>query len=152
MSEELKIQFGCGGNKLAGWRNHDRDVDVTKRLPYADGVADVVFIEHCLEHVIAPDCLRFMDEAHRILKPGGTLRICVPILDRIKDREHARDLVLGHGHCVVFNLSNMIRLLLLAGFETVSESLRAPCDSHHKVIGIAKDDLETLRVEAKKSL
>lgn len=147
----MKIQFGCGGNKLPGFVNHDSEVDITKRLPYADGVADFVFAEHVVEHISAPDSLRFMDECHRILKPGGTLRLCVPILDRIQDKAHARDLVMGHGHCVVFNLGNMIRLLHLAGFETVTETLRAPCDSHWKVITEAKDDLETLRVEARKA-
>lgn len=147
----MKIQFGCGGNRLPGFKNHDQDVDVTKPLPYRDGVADFVFIEHCIEHVSAPDCLRFFDEAHRILKPGGVLRVCVPILDRIKDKAHARDLVLGHGHMVVFNLQNMIDLLQLAGFETVAETGRKPCDSHWRVIGEVKDDLETLRVEATKA-
>lgn len=145
-----RVQFGCGGNRLPGFENHDSEVDITKRLPYGDTEVDFVFVEHVLEHVSAPDSLRFMDEAYRILKPGGVLRICVPVLDGIKDKAHARDLVLGHGHCVVFNLSNMIHLLILAGFDTVTETGRKPCDSHHKVIGIAKDDLETMRVEATK--
>jgi hypothetical protein len=44
----------------------------------------------------------------------------------------------------------MMRLLKLAGFSIVTETGRRDCDSHHKVIGIAKDDLESLRVEATK--
>jgi SAM-dependent methyltransferase len=113
-------------------------------------VADFIFCEHCVEHVIAADCLRFMDECHRILRPGGVLRLCVPILDNITDTAHARDLVLGHGHCVVFNAGNMFRLLCLAGFKSVIVTGRATCYSHWKVIGMEKDDLETLRVEAAK--
>lgn len=52
---------------------------------------------------------------------------------------------------VVFNLQNMIDLLHVAGFEAVYETGRKECDSHHKVIGIAKDDLETMRIEARKA-
>lgn len=145
-----KIQFGCGSNLLDGWTNHDRDVDITKRLPYGDGVADVVFIEHCLEHVNGSDAFKFMEEAHRILKPGGILRICVPHLDRITDVAHCRDLIVNHGHQMVYNEGNMITMLQIAGFDSVSIVDRAPCDSHWKVIGEAKDEIETLRVEARK--
>lgn len=146
----MKIQFGCGSNRLPGFINHDAEVDVTKRLPYNDGVADFVFIEHCLEHVNGADGFRFMEEAHRILKPGGVLRICVPHLDRIVDIAHCRDLIVGHGHQMVYCFANICTMLQIAGFETVSEVGRAECDSHWKVIGVAKDDLESLRVEARK--
>lgn len=146
----MKVQFGCGGNRLAGWQNHDSEVDITKRLPYKDAVATFVFIEHCLEHVNGANGFRFMEEAYRILKPDGVLRICVPHLDRIQDVAHCRDLIVGHGHEMVYNLSNLVTMLQIAGFATVTETGRAECDSHHKVIGVAKDDLETLRVEATK--
>jgi predicted SAM-dependent methyltransferase len=92
-----------------------------------------------------------MEECHRILKPGGTLRLCVPILDRIIDRTHQRDLITKHGHQMVYNFSNIKTMLEVAGFETVVETGRRQCDGHHKVIGEARDDLETLRVEARKA-
>lgn len=147
----MKIQFGCGGNRLPGWKNHDQDVDITKPLPYAADVATFVFIEHCLEHVNGADGFRFMEEAHRILKPGGVLRICVPHLDRVRDVAHCRDLIVGHGHQMVYCWENICTMLQIAGFDTVTQTGRAECDSHHKVIGEAKDDLETLRVEARKA-
>lgn len=146
----MKIQFGCGSNRLEGWKNHDADVNVTKRLPYGDAVAEVVFAEHLCEHISAPECLRFFDECFRILKPGGVLRICVPILDRITDDAHKRDLVLGHGHQVIMNFGVLSHLMHLAGFNLIAETARRDCDSHWKVIGMEKDDLETLRVEATK--
>lgn len=147
----MKIQFGAGGNQLDGFINHDRDVDITKPLPYSDGVADFVFIEHCLEHVNGANGFRFMEEAHRILKPGGILRICVPHLEKITDVAHCRDLIVGHGHEMVYCWDNICTMLQIAGFDTVSPTGRSPYDSHHKVIGEAKDDIETLRVEARKA-
>lgn len=150
-TRKIKIQFGCGGNILNGWINHDSDCDITKPLPYPNDYADMCFTEHTVEHVSAPDCLRFFEECRRILKPGGVLRVCVPILDRIEDYSHLRDLVMGHGHMVVFNLSNLVTLLHIAGFEKVSEvALDKQIDGHWRVIGERKDELETLRVEATK--
>lgn len=146
----MKVQFGCGGNILPGFKNHDTDVDITGELPYKDGSVDFILIEHCLEHVNMRDAFLFMERACRILKPGGVLRICVPHLARIQDLAHCRDLIVGHGHQAVWELSTMIVLLQIAGFDTVSETGRRECDGHWKIIGEAKDDLETLRVEAKK--
>lgn len=41
------------------------------RLPMQDGVADLVVLPQVLEH--APDPLRLLDEAARVLRPGGRL-------------------------------------------------------------------------------
>jgi predicted SAM-dependent methyltransferase len=147
----MKYNFGCGSNRIFGWQNFDADCDITKPLPFSDNSAEFILAEHVCEHIAAPDCLRFFEECHRLLSPGGVLRICVPHLDRIQDTAHCRDLIVGHGHMVVFNLSNLVTMLQLAGFESVSETLRKPCDGHWKIIGEAKDDLETLRVEARKA-
>jgi predicted SAM-dependent methyltransferase len=148
----VKINLGCGSNRIPGWSNHDSDVDVTKPLPWKDGTVDFILIEHCLEHVNGADGYKFMEEALRILRPGGTLRICVPVLARL-DRAHARDIITGHGHQMVYNLGNMIDMLLIAGFDSVSEVLpNKAIEGHWKVIGEDKDHKETLRVEAKKKL
>jgi len=40
-------------------------------LPYPDASADAVVLPQVLEHCPEPE--RFLDEAHRVLKPGGTL-------------------------------------------------------------------------------
>ena len=50
--------------------------DITKGLPFEDGTIDEIICVHVLEHIRN---LRFiMKEFHRILKPGGILRIRVP--------------------------------------------------------------------------
>jgi predicted SAM-dependent methyltransferase len=147
----MKVQFGAGGNILQGWKNHDRDVDITKPLPYRDGTVDFILIEHCLEHVNCSDGFRFMEEALRILRPGGTLRVCVPMLERIQEVAHCRDLIVNHGHQVIYSRETLINALQIAGFETVTETDRADCDGHWRQIGEDKDALETLRVEARKA-
>lgn len=144
----MKVQFGSGSNLLPGWHNHDIEIDFTKRLPYDNDSVEFILIEHALEHTDMRKAFLFMEEAHRILKPGGVLRICVPHLDRIEDIAHCRDLIVGHGHQAVWSFPTMVELLQIAGFGTVHETGRRDCDGHHRVIGVAKDDLETLRVEA----
>lgn len=146
----LKVQFGSGGNILDGWVNHDAEVDITKPLPYADNSVDFILAEHCAEHISGPDVLRFFDECRRILKSGGVLRVCVPSLFRV-DKAKARDLVLNHGHLMVFYPDTLKRLLVIAGFGNVVETGRNEIDGHWKIIGKEQDDLETIRVEATKT-
>jgi predicted SAM-dependent methyltransferase len=144
---ELKVQFGCGSNILDGWRNHDSDANICGRLPYNDNVVDFILIEHCLEHVNCADGFRFLKEAHRILKPGGTLRVCVPMALEMPTVEHCVDLLTGHGHQTVYDRQILRGMLQIAGFKEQLDSGRKDCDGHWRVIGMEKDDLETLRME-----
>lgn len=52
-------------------------------LPLPDDSVDFVYTSHTLEHLPRPVAARFVGEARRVLRPGGTLRICVPDLDFI---------------------------------------------------------------------
>lgn len=144
------LNLGCGTNYLpAPWTNFDRDMDITKPLPIADGTVDKILIEHCLEHVSGPTGFRFLQEAYRILKPGGVLRICVPELERL-DKAAAIDIIVNHGHEVVFDFKVLSQMLYCAGFakDAISETERDPIDGHWKVIGLERDDRETLRLKA----
>jgi predicted SAM-dependent methyltransferase len=146
----MKLNFGCGSNRLDGWQNFDQDCDITKPLPFSDNCADIILAEHVVEHISSHDALRFFSECYRILKTGGALRICVPQLNRITDREHARDLILGHGHQLVCSHDTIKGMMWAAGFDgrRIIETDRSPFDGHWKVIGMEKDDTETLRMEA----
>jgi SAM-dependent methyltransferase len=146
----MKLNLGCGGNKLDGWENHDSDVDIRGTLPWGNNSVDFILLEHCLEHVSGPDGFCFMREAYRILKPGGVLRVCVPILDPKMTKEHRADLILGHGHLMVYSPDSLCAMLLTAGFSRVDATPRRDCDGHWRAIGKEKDDLETQRMEAMK--
>lgn len=82
-----RLHIGSGKARLEGWVN----VDI-QPLPGVDVVADVtqgllfknaeaVFAEHFLEHLAIEDALKFLLEVHRVLGPGGWLRLSTPNLD-----------------------------------------------------------------------
>lgn len=48
------------------------------RLPFADGSVDNVLCNQVLEHVFEPAA--FLDELHRVLRPGGRLMLTVPFV------------------------------------------------------------------------
>lgn len=84
----LSLNVGSGGRGLAGWVNtdavgHPADqtfaCDVRRGIPLGDGTVARIFAEHVVEH------LRFrlelpgvLGEFHRVLEPGGRVRIIVP--------------------------------------------------------------------------
>jgi ubiquinone/menaquinone biosynthesis C-methylase UbiE len=55
--------------------NHRVDL---QKLPFSDGVYDIVYASHVLEHV--PDDLAAIAEIRRILAPGGIAILPVPIV------------------------------------------------------------------------
>lgn len=72
--------------------------DLSKRFPWPDNTADVVYSSHTLEHLNRETGAHFMAECRRVLKPGGVLRIVVPDLKKIIDGYQsgsidARDLI-----------------------------------------------------------
>jgi predicted SAM-dependent methyltransferase len=82
------LQLGAGPHGLHGWLNTDRRppddsvvyVDVTRSFPFDDGVFDYVYSEHLIEHLTWDEGRFMLRESHRVLKPGGTLRIATPNL------------------------------------------------------------------------
>lgn len=85
---KLKINLACGDSYVAGegWRNLDfvsRNSDVEQcnllgKLPIKSGSASLVYSSHFLEHIPKNRLLFFLTEIHRVLEPGGTLRIVTP--------------------------------------------------------------------------
>jgi predicted SAM-dependent methyltransferase len=54
--------------------------DLERGLPLPDACADFVYSSHVLEHFYLADARRLIGEMRRVLKRGGTLRLCVPDL------------------------------------------------------------------------
>ena len=59
------------------WRRLAQDVP----WPAADASVQAVRASHVMEHIPAgPDRIAVMNEAHRVLAPGGTFEVIVPLL------------------------------------------------------------------------
>lgn len=96
----VALDIGCGNRRLPGARGVDvlplPAVDVVHDLsqfpwPFADSSVDLVLANHFLEHT--GDVVRTMEEAYRILSPGGRLVIQVPYfrsVDAVNDPTHRR--------------------------------------------------------------
>lgn len=149
----MKIHLGCGENRIAGWKNFDSDLDVTKLpLPFEDNSVEMVFMEHLGEHISTHQLLYLLDDCRRILQPGGTMRICMPVLNKLSV-EHAREMVLMHGHVSAWTPELIAFFLRAAGFPEGDIRLtdrREGVDGHFLIIGRERDDLETARLEATK--
>lgn len=150
MRSKKLINLGAGGNILPGWENYDMDLDFTKLpLPFEDGSVDTLFAEHTFEHITTHQFLYLLDDIRRVLRVGGTLRVCMPVLDRLPP-DHARDIILNHGHQAAYTTALIRHFMIAAGFDPLRVKVvtRSPIDGHHKVIGRKRDDLETARIEA----
>jgi SAM-dependent methyltransferase len=59
--------------------------DLRRPFPWREGSAQVIYSSHFLEHLSKQDGARFLRECHRVLAPGGILRIVVPDLRAVVD-------------------------------------------------------------------
>ncbi len=85
MSQPRTLDVGCGINKYPGAIGIDRNpatrADVLCDLdrvpyPFADSSFDQLRAIHVIEHV--SDVIRSMEEFHRLVRPGGRVRIETP--------------------------------------------------------------------------
>lgn len=81
-SQMPRLQVGCGPHRHPGWLNSDRLIangviylDATRPLPFPDASFQFVFCEHFLTVLTLPQAFDFLRECHRILRPGGVLRL-----------------------------------------------------------------------------
>eukprot|EP00966_Prymnesium_polylepis_P272556 6296866-Prymnesium_polylepis.1 len=69
------------GTDDKGAHNMMLSVDANTVLPFADESVQMVYAEHMLEHMLpGQGGLRLLQEAYRVLVPGGVLRIATPDL------------------------------------------------------------------------
>jgi predicted SAM-dependent methyltransferase len=62
--------------------------DLTKPLPWKKGEVSAIYSSHTLEHLNKEDGSALLNEAYRVLSPGGILRIIVPDLKVVLDDFH----------------------------------------------------------------
>jgi SAM-dependent methyltransferase len=92
--------------------------DLNSKLPFASESFPAILCSHVLEHVDAPiDLLR---ECNRVLSPGGTLVLGLPIENSIVNRLRRHRYFYQHpGHLYSFSLENIDVLLQKTSYEIV---------------------------------
>ncbi len=85
------LNVGCGRCFHPQWTNIDlvasgpevRQYDLRRGLPYDPNSFDAVYHSHVLEHLTPEDAVTMLRECHRVLRPGGVMRVVVPDLEGI---------------------------------------------------------------------
>lgn len=143
--------------------------DLTQRLPWDDGTVDACYTSHTVEHFSREQGAFLVQEAFRVLKPGGVLRVVVPDLKSAIDRYQngstpaenlVEDLGVLYGpgksglkkmmapliefpHKCMYDTDAMLRLLTKSGFIA---SPRQAFDS--EIADIRSIELESRTVDA----
>jgi predicted SAM-dependent methyltransferase len=138
--EEIKLHIGCGERYIPGFTH----IDVRKfpRVDYVtsadkldmfkDNSVDLIYACHVLEHFRRNQIENVLKEWYRVLKPGGTLRIAVPDLEKLVEvylNTKNLQLILGplvgrqdypeNTHYIVFDYSSLSKLLEKVGFKKI---------------------------------
>jgi SAM-dependent methyltransferase len=143
-----RLHVGSGVQLIPGFVNMDADasipgIDLTGSVEdlsrFADNQFDEIYMSHVLEHIPYARVPGVLAGLHRVLGPGGVLRISVPDLDRICrlyvdhidwfTPPHNPWLGILYGgqaddydyHKGGFNLRYLDGLLRASGFESVTE-------------------------------
>jgi predicted SAM-dependent methyltransferase len=145
---DLRLHLGSGANRLPGQVNIDllgmgSDLawDLRRRLPFPDACAQAAWLEHVIQEFPLADALALLEECHRVLRPGGTIRVGVPDLGRyIRSYTGDRELIEQvhpnrptsllavaevaqfHGNRSAYDAETLVMLLEGAGFVDVDSA------------------------------
>ena len=142
----MKLNLGCNTRIREGYVNVDKDkypgVDVVtdvSKLPFPDNYADEVYVSHILEHFPHTKTVDVLKEWHRILKPGGMLKIAVPdfartielyyktgLCDWIVNYLWGDQIYEGANHYCGFDEARLRKMLKLAGFTDIARVENLP--------------------------
>ena len=113
--ELLKLGFDVCGidlSKCEVLKERHKIVDLQHdRYPYPDNYFDVVFSKSVIEHLRDPDYL--IDEAHRVLKPGGTFICLAPSWKH----SYQEQFYIDHTHCTPFTRYSLETLCKMSNFK-----------------------------------
>jgi ArsR family transcriptional regulator len=115
-SSRKMVEYGRTLVDKHGLENLEYRAGDMEELPIGDSEVDLVLMHQSLHHAIHPD--RALMEAHRVLRPGGS----IALLDLLKhDQESNRELY-GDVH-LGFSQVELRKLLETAGFQEVEVSV-----------------------------
>jgi predicted SAM-dependent methyltransferase len=95
----MRLNLGCGLRHLPGFINCDKNpachpdrvVDLEGPLPFPNNSSEVVVLDNVAEHI--QNLMGLMGELHRIVRPGGIIKVHVPHVSYIgawQDYTHVR--------------------------------------------------------------
>jgi predicted SAM-dependent methyltransferase len=176
---DLCLNIGCGSRPLAGWVNLDAargdqiDVvwDLRRGLPFPDRSCAAIFGEHVIEHIPKEGAEFLLRECHRVLQPGGVVRLSTPDAGKflrayVNDQQFLADprfpdpadtpmdrvnmMMREFGqHLWVYDIDSICLVLKKAGFSSTVEQ-RFGESSHRRMqsIDLKERAFESLYVEA----
>jgi predicted SAM-dependent methyltransferase len=177
-----RLNWGCGTEPDPGWINSDvKDgpgidisCDALDGLPLADDSIDYCVSVHALPEIPYPDLVPVLRELRRVLKPGGTLRLCLPDLQRGIRAYESGDAdyfkvrpgeveslggrfivhMLWYGYSrTLFTADFAEELLRKAGFESVVEcSFKTTASRFPEIVELDNREDESLFVEGTKPI
>jgi predicted SAM-dependent methyltransferase len=180
-AKDLRINIGCGSRPLPGWVNLDAargdkiEVvwDLRRGLPFPADSCAAIFGEHVIEHIPKAAAERLLRECHRVLQPGGVVRLSTPDAGKflrayVSDKQFLADphfaepadtsmdrvnmMMREYGqHLWVYDIESICRILKKAGFSsTIEQSFGASAHPLMKGIDLEERAFESLYVEAVK--
>ena len=175
-----RLNWGCGGVGEPGWLNSDikegpgidLPADILEGLPLDDDTIDYVVSIHALPEMHYEAQVPTLAELRRVLRPGGTLRLALPDLEKGIDayRRGDRDYFLipdedmqslggklitqlvWYGYSRTLFVSDFVEeLLRKAGFAEVTHvAFGETASAHPGIVELDNRDSESLFVEATK--
>ncbi len=174
-----RLNWGCGEWVAPGWVNSDVKeragviaCDIRKGLPFETDRFDYAVSIHALPELAYGELVPALEELRRVVKPGGTLRLGLPDLERSVDayRRGDRDYFLIPDeemrtlggklavHLMWYGYSRTVfvrdfseELLLKAGFVLVHHvRYRETRSAYPEIVALDNREAESLFVEAVK--
>lgn len=124
------LHVGCGTQYFKGfinsdyrmeWKGNSLKLDKVMPLgglwPYEDSSVDGIVGMHVFQQLTWRELVIAFQEAHRVLKPGGVLRMGVPLVDM---EEYSLDYLLGWNNITLLSFGLLDEVLRARiGFATV---------------------------------
>ena len=175
-----RLNWGCGGVGEPGWINTDvkegpgidLPADILEGLPLEDESIDYVVSIHALPEIHYDMQGPVLAELRRVLRPGGTLRLALPDLEKVvaayqrgerdfflipdEDMQSLGGKLIAHlvwyGYSRTFFVPDFIEeLLRKAGFAEVTHlSYMETASAHPGIVELDNRENESLFVEATK--
>lgn len=106
----IKLHLGCGPKQLPGFINIDiqtgpavdQQHDISQLTAFESAQVDMIYASHVLEHFGRHRFVSVLTEWHRVLKPGGLLRLSVP------DFESCAELYIESGRTNISSITGLV--------------------------------------------